>query len=79
MDFEHPTYRGKFVLNINAGASPCAIICRPYGTNLLQSFYQTPIYANSSWVEIQVSSNIISGFTDKDIKTTKGVRVIQVN
>jgi len=50
----------------------------PYGTYLLQSFYQTPIYANNSWVENQVSSNIISGFTDKDIKTSKSVRVTKV-
>ena len=25
------------------GASPCATICRPYGTRLLQRFYPTPI------------------------------------
>ena len=35
------------MLNINVGASPYAIICRPYGTYLLQSFYRTPIISNS--------------------------------
>ena len=33
-----PLTGAKFVLNINVGASPYAIICRPYGTYLLQSF-----------------------------------------
>ena len=34
-----PLTGAKFVLNINVGASPYAIICRPYGTYLLQSFF----------------------------------------
>jgi len=41
-----PLTGAKSVKNINAGASPCAIICRPYGTRRLQKFHRTPIYIN---------------------------------
>ena len=39
-----PLTGAKLVLNINAGASPCAIFCRPYGTHQLRKFYRTPIF-----------------------------------
>ena len=41
-----PLTGAKLERNIDAGASPCAILCRPYGTRILRKFYRTPIYHN---------------------------------
>ena len=47
-----PLTGANFVNSINAGASPCAIICRPYGTCPLQSFTGYKYYLTTNFTNL---------------------------